>query len=240
MAEKTSIEWTDSTWNPVTGCQRASDGCNSCYAERLSLRLQRMGVKKYAGGFVPTVHPGALSEPRKWKEPRMVFTVSMGDLFHKDIPDLFILDVFKTIEEIAPWHTYQLLSKRPLRMLNFQERYFPDGFPKNVWAGTSVEDNRVVKRADFLRRVRVKSGVRFLSVEPMIGAVNLLDLSGMGWVIAGGESGSDHRPIQADWVRWLRDECGRRGVPFFFKQWGGKRPKSRGRLLDGREWSELP
>ncbi len=239
MGGTTAIQWTTSTWNPITGCTHVSEGCRSCYSERLSARLQKMGVRKYANGFALTLHPEALNEPLGWRDPRRVFVCSMSDLFHSRVPDFYISQVFEVMSK-APRHTYQLLTKRPLRMLNFQEKYFPEGFPGYVWAGTSIEDNRVVKRADFLRRVRVNSGVRFLSVEPMIGAVDLLDLRGIGWVIAGGESGPDHRPIQADWVRWLREECVRRGVPFFFKQWGGKRPKSRGRLLDGREWSEFP
>ncbi|MDG6980963.1 MAG: phage Gp37/Gp68 family protein [Nitrososphaerota archaeon] len=240
MGEKTAIQWTKSTWNPVTGCTKVSEGCRNCYAERESRHLQRMGVKRYAAGFTPTIHPEALADPAKWKQPRLIFTVSMGDLFESHVPDSFILEVFKTIEEVAPWHVYQLLSKRPLRVLNFQRRYFPDGFPKNTWIGTSIEDNRVVRRADFLRQVKVKSGIRFLSCEPLIGPVDRLDLAGIGWVIGGFESGPSFRPGNPDWARWLRDECIRLGIPFFWKQNGGRRPKSGGRSLDGREWSETP
>lgn len=240
MGRRTGIEWTGSTWNVTTGCSAVSLGCKNCYAEHLSVRLQRMGLKRYARGFTPTVHPEALLEPKKWKDPRMIFTVSMGDLFHRDIPDAFLVDVFNTMQEVAPWHTYQVLTKRPLRLLNFQRDHFPAGFPQNVWVGTSVENNLVVKRADFLRQVSAKSGVRFLSCEPLLGSVDRLDLSGVSWLIAGGESGPNHRTMQADWARWIRDECVRLEIPFFFKQWGGARAKSGGRTLDGRTWSEMP
>ena len=198
-----------------------------------------MGVKKYANGFALTLHPEALNEPLGWKEPRRVFVCSMSDLFHSRVPDFYISQVFEVMAK-APHHTYQLLTKRPLRMLNFQEKYFPAGFPDYVWAGTSIEDNCVVKRAGFLRRVKVLSGVRFLSCEPLIGPLDRIDLDGIGWVIAGGESGPNFRPVEENWIRWLRDECIRRGIPFFLKQIGGLRPKSKGRMLDGREWDGMP
>lgn len=239
MGGKTAIQWTSSTWNPITGCTRVSEGCRSCYSERLSARLQRMGVRKYVNGFALTLHPESLNEPLRWKDPRRVFVCSMSDLFHSRVPDFYISQVFEAMSK-APRHTYQLLTKRPLRMANFQEKYFPEGFPDHIWAGTSVEDNRVVKRVDFLRRVKVKSGVRFLSCEPLVGPIDRIDLNGVGWVIAGGESGPNFRPVEEDWLRWLRDECVIRGVPFFLKQLGGLRPKSKGRLLDGREWNGMP
>jgi len=234
MADKTGIEWTDATWNPVTGCTAISAGCDHCYAETLSLRLQRMGVEKYRQGFEVVLHPAALTQPLRWKSPRRVFVNSMSDLFHARVPKDYVLQIWEVMRQ-CPQHTFQVLTKRPERMARFTADY---PAPDNVWLGSSVEDMRVMQRIDRLRECAAP--VRFLSCEPLIGPLPGLDLSGIHWVIVGGESGAHHRPIDADWVRDIQKQCGKAGVPFFFKQWGGLTPKSRGRLLDGRFWDEFP
>lgn len=234
MATASSIEWTDATWNPVTGCTKISAGCKNCYAERMAKRLRAMGKNQYRNGFKLTLQPKAIEIPLHWRSPRLVFVNSMSDLFHRDVPDAFIENVFDVMKR-CPQHTFQILTKRPERVAEIG-RKLP--WPENVWMGTSVEDNRVRDRIKHLRRV--PSQVRFLSVEPLIGPIPRLPLAGLHWVIVGGESGPKARPMAPDWVRAIRDRCVGRGVPFFFKQWGGVNKKRTGRVLDGRTWDELP
>jgi len=225
------IEWTEKTWNPVTGCTKISEGCKNCYAERMAERLKAMGLKKYRNGFDVTMHPECLNEPFKWKRPCMIFVCSMGDIFHQDVDRSFIVDIFKTII-FSPQHTFQVLTKRPFIAWNAIAK-----FPKNVWLGTTIESQKYVTRLDFLKAT--KSSIKFLSIEPMLGPVNV-NLTGIDWVIVGGESGPGARPINIEWVRPIRDQCVDNGIPFFFKQWGGVNKKKSGRLLDGREWNEMP
>lgn len=234
MGDKSAIEWTDATWNPVTGCTAISAGCDHCYAETLAFRLQKMGVAKYRNGFDVTLHPDALRQPLRWRDPRRIFVNSMSDLFHAHVPRSFVLQVWDVMRA-CPQHTFQVLTKRPERMARFTVDY---PAPTNVWLGTSVEDERVRHRIDFLRNCQ--ADVRFLSCEPLIGPLRCLDLAGVHWVIVGGESGSGHRWMDPDWVRDLRDQCVHQGIPFFFKQWGGRTPKAGGRHLDGRTWDEFP
>lgn len=249
MAQRTGIEWTDSTWNPVTGCTQVSTGCDNCYALTLANRLlrahytarlpQRDTLSARADPFAVRVWPERLSDPLKWAEPRRVFVNSMGDLFHSDIPVAFVRAVFEVMLA-ADRHVYQVLTKRPARMARFvrtNAELFRDGVPAHIWVGTSIEDQRVAFRAEQLRSV--PAHVRFLSCEPLLGPVSV-GLCGIHWVIAGGESGIKHRPLSLDWVRELRDSCARASVPFFFKQIGGRTPKAGGRLLDGRTWSDYP
>jgi protein gp37 len=234
MADRTGIEWTDATWSPVTGCTPVSAGCDHCYAETLSRRLQRMGVVKYRNGFEVTLHPEALSLPISWKRPRRIFVNSMSDLFHARVPFAFVERVWEVMLR-ADQHTYQILTKRPERMARWTAQHLA---PPHIWLGTSVEDLHVVSRIDRLRDCR--AAVRFLSCEPLIGPLPDLDLTSIHWVIAGGESGPGYRPVDPDWVRDVRDQCLRAGIPFFFKQWGGRTPGAGGRLLDGRTWDEFP
>lgn len=243
MSDNSAIEWTDSTWSPVTGCDRISAGCDNCYALTLAKRLKAMGSAKYQNdgdprtsgpGFGVTVHPESLDIPRKWRKPRMVFVNSMSDLFHGRVPLEFIQQVFAVMAE-TPQHTYQVLTKRARRMARLAPQL---EWPSNVWAGTSVENAKVLHRVDDLRRV--PAAVRFLSCEPLIGPLPGLSLDGIGWCITGGESGPKARPIDPAWVREIRDNCQQSGTAFFHKQWGGRTPKANGRELDGREWSELP
>ena len=250
MADQSPIEWTDATWNPITGCTKVSAGCDNCYAERLALRLRKMGSRRYRNGFSLTLHPEALEVPLHWREPRRVFVNSMSDLFHGGVPMEFIDRVFDVMER-AHWHQFQVLTKRPGRMaaylngsttvggeLKSVARYPGRHVPSNVWLGTSVEDSRVVGRVEHLRRI--PAPVRFLSCEPLIGPLPALNLSGIDWVIVGGESGPNHRPIQEDWVRSIRQSCRQQRVAFFFKQWGGAMSKSGGRQLDGRTYDAMP
>ncbi len=234
MATQSSIEWTQATWNPVTGCNKISPGCKHCYAERLSFRLREMGQKKYVDGFKLKLHPGSLSDPFRMKKPQLVFVNSMSDLFHHQIPAEFILKVFRTMEK-ANWHRYQILTKRSDRLLELDPRikWLP-----NIWMGVSVEREDYCFRIDDLRRTHALT--KFLSIEPLLGPIQNLDLKGMNWVIVGGESGPGARVMQKAWVTDLRDQCIAAGVPFFFKQWGGINKKAAGRILDGREWNELP
>lgn len=234
MGDKSAIEWTDATWNPVTGCTAISAGCDHCYAELLSYRLQKMGVAKYRNGFDVTLHPDALMQPLRWKAPRRVFVNSMSDLFHARVPREFVVQIWEVMAR-CPQHTFQVLTKRPERMARFTSEY---PAPANVWLGTSVEDDRVLQRVDRLRECH--AAVRFLSCEPLIGPLDGLNLAGIHWVIVGGESGVHHRPIDVEWVRRIRGECLRANVPFFFKQWGGHTPKKGGRELDGQTWDESP
>jgi len=234
MGDKSGIEWTDATWNPVTGCTEISAGCDHCYAHTLSMRLQKMGVAKYSRGFEVVLHPEALDQPRRWKSPRRVFVNSMSDLFHARVPKDFVVAIWQIMAE-CPQHTFQVLTKRPERMARFTQEY---PAPPNVWLGTSIEDERVTQRIDRLREC--DAPVRFLSCEPLIGPLNNLNLAGIDWVITGGESGIGARPCNAEWVRTIRDQCLAAEVAFFHKQWGGKTPKSNGRMLDGQTWDEFP
>lgn len=243
MAAKTGIEWTEVTWNPTTGCDRISTGCANCYALTLSKRLKAMGVPKYQNdgnaitsgpGFGLTLHPSTLQEPRAWKSPRTVFVNSMGDLFHARVPIGFIRDIFEVIAE-TPQHTYQILTKRSTRLRKVADKL---EWPANLWMGVSVENSSVFHRIDDLRNVQ--AAVRFLSCEPLLGPLNGINLSGIGWVIAGGESGPHYRPLEVAWVRDIRNQCLEDNVPFFFKQWGGRTPKVSGRELDGKIWGQFP
>lgn len=243
MADRSPIEWTQATWNPSTGCDRVSAGCDNCYALALAQRLKAMGSMKYqtdgdlrtsGPGFGLTVHPAALNIPRQWRAPRMIFVNSMSDLFHAKVPIEFVRDVFAVIAE-TPQHSYQLLTKRARRLRRVADRL---DWPSNLWMGVSVENAETLDRVDDLRHV--PAAVRFLSCEPLLGPLDEIDLTGVHWVIAGGESGANARPVDPAWVRGLRDTAVRSRVPFFFKQWGGRTPKSGGRTLDGQTWSEYP
>jgi protein gp37 len=238
MAESTNIEWTDATWNPVTGCTKISPGCDHCYAERFSERFRGTPGHPFERGFDLTLRPERLDQPLRWRKPRMIFVNSMSDLFHKEIPKQFIGLVFNTMEA-APWHTFQVLTKRSSLMRNFlRERYLGRRAPFHIWFGVSIEDGTKTSRVRHLRDA--PAGTRFLSIEPLIGPVGRLDLTGINWVIVGGESGPGARPMQRQWVREIRDQCRASDVAFFFKQWGGRTPKTGGRLLDGKEWSQFP
>lgn len=234
MADSSSIEWTEATWNPVTGCVKISPGCKHCYAERLAGRLKAMGSPRYASGFETAFHPEALLAPTRWKRSRMIFVNSMSDLFQDEVPLSFIKQVFEVMEA-CPQHTFQVLTKRP-HLARAASTELP--WPPNVWMGTSVE------HPDYLHRVRelqqVPAAVRFLSLEPLLARFPRLTLSGIHWVIVGGESGPGARPIEPEWVREIRRHCERSQVAFFFKQWGGVNKKRTGRLLDGRTWDEFP
>ena len=234
MATRSTIEWTEVTWNPVTGCTKISHGCKFCYAERMAKRLHAMGMPKYKDGFSVAVHETALTEPLSWRKPRLVFVNSMSDLFHRSVPTDFIESVFDVMNR-ATQHTFQVLTKRPGRVasLNGRLRWTP-----NIWLGTSIESTKWLGRLAHLRHTGAQT--KFLSVEPLLGPLPDLELSGVDWVIVGGESGPRARPMEADWVREIRDNCLRNKVPFFFKQWGGVFKKRTGRTLDGRTWDQLP
>lgn len=234
MADGSSIEWTEATWNPVTGCTKVSAGCKFCYAERMALRLRAMGKPQYSNGFKLTPHPESLSLPFRWATPRVIFVNSMSDLFHEDVPLEFIQQVFTVMNQCSH-HTFQVLTKRPEVAATYASRL---QWTDNIWLGTSVEDKRVVHRIRTLQQIPAK--VRFLSVEPLLGPIARLPLTGIHWVIVGGESGPHSRAMDAEWVRTIRDRCVARDVPFFFKQWGGTNKKATGRLLDGRAWNQMP
>ena len=243
MADKSRIQWTEATWNPVTGCDRISAGCENCYALTMSKRLKAMGVAKYQNdgnpftsgpGFGITTHPEALDQPTRWRTPRVIFVNSMSDLFHAKVPLPFIRDVFDVIAA-TPQHTYQVLTNRAIRARKLADQL---DWPTNLWLGVSVESTEVLHRVDELRRI--PAAVRFLSCEPLLGPLDGINLGGIGWVIAGGESGPNYRPMDVAWARSVRDECLDASVPFFFKQWGGRTPKTLGRELDGRTWNEMP
>jgi protein gp37 len=239
MADKSAIEWTDATWNPVTGCTKISAGCDNCYAARFAERWRGTPGHPFEAGFDLTLRPNRLEQPLRWEKPRRIFVNSMSDLFHKDVPTYFIDDVFGIMDR-AHWHQFQVLTKRPEIMQRHMEQQYGSSHvvPPNIWLGVSVEEAKVKRRIDVLRMTPAR--VRFLSIEPLIGPLGELDLAGIHWVIVGGESGPGARPIHPDWVREIRDQCIAQNVPFFFKQWGGIRPKSNGRELDGREWNEMP
>ncbi|MBV9784972.1 MAG: phage Gp37/Gp68 family protein [Acidisphaera sp.] len=238
MADGTSIEWTDATWNPVTGCTKVTAGCDNCYAARFSERFRGVPGHPFESGFDLTLRPERISQPFLWRRPRMIFVNSMSDLFQKNVPRDFIDRVFETMEA-ADWHVFQVLTKRSSLMRDYlRRRYRGASPPTQIWLGVSVEDGRARARIEHLRQAPAK--IRFLSIEPLIAPIGTMNLDGIHWVIAGGESGPKARPISADWVREVRDQCAHQGVAFFFKQWGGIRPKTGGRALDGREWNELP
>jgi protein gp37 len=238
MAENSTIEWTDATWNPVTGCTKITAGCDHCYAERFSERFRGVPGHPFEFGFDLTLRPTRLRQPLDWRRPRMIFVNSMSDLFHKDVPFTFINDVFDTMEA-AHWHTYQVLTKRSSRMRDYlRRRYGDSAAPSHIWCGVSIEDASATARLRHL--TQAPASIRFLSIEPLLGPIGQIDLADVAWVIVGGESGPGARPIEAAWVREVRDQCLASGTAFFFKQWGGLRPKSGGRLLDDREWSEFP
>jgi protein gp37 len=234
MSLSTAIEWTDSTWNPVTGCSKVSSGCVNCYAERLALRLQAMGNPSYTNGFSVTLHEDALTLPLKWKKPQTIFVNSMSDLFHEDIPLEFILSVFDIMRR-ADWHCFQILTKRSERMLELSPRL---PWASNIWMGVTVEAENYIYRIEHLKRT--DTAIKFLSLEPLLSPINNLSLAGIDWVIVGGESGPNARPMKKDWVVDIRNQCQNKNVPFFFKQWGGINKKKAGRELDGRIWSETP
>jgi protein gp37 len=238
MGDNSAIEWTDATWNPVTGCTKVSRGCDNCYAERFSERFRGVAGHPFETGFDLTLRPERLAQPLNWKRPRMIFVNSMSDLFHKDIPRSFVDQVFDTMER-AHWHVFQVLTKRSSLMSKYlQARYHRGRGPQHIWCGISVENAQAKSRIAHLRSA--PAGIRFLSLEPLLGPLGDLNLTGIDWVIVGGESGPGARPMDAHWVRHIRDQCLRQGVAFFFKQWGGIRPKAGGRALDNREWSQFP
>lgn len=238
MAIKSEIEWTNATWNPVTGCTKIGPGCDNCYAERFSERFRGVPDHPFKEGFDLTLRPNRIEQPISWRTPKMIFVNSMSDLFHKQIPREYIDQVFETMET-ADWHTYQILTKRSSLMKSYiNQRYKSSACPPHIWLGTSVEDQLRTNRIRHLSQTR--AFVRFLSIEPLLGPIENLDLSEIHWVIVGGESGPKARPMKEEWVSSLRDQCLEAGVPFFFKQWGGFRPKSGGRSLEGREWNEFP
>jgi protein gp37 len=238
MASTTAIEWTDATWNPVTGCTKISAGCDHCYAERFSERFRGVHGHPFEHGFDLQLRPERLQQPLHWREPRMIFVNSMSDLFHKQVPFDYVDRVFETMEQ-ADWHQFQVLTKRSSRLRDYVNvRYPEDSAPRHIWLGVSVEDGTKKSRVRHLRQAN--AGIRFLSIEPLIGPMGKIELDGIHWVIVGGESGPQARPMQPEWAREVRDQCKKAKVPFFFKQWGGLRPKSGGRELDGREWSEWP
>lgn len=243
MGSRSGIEWTEATWNPVTGCDRISAGCDNCYALSMAKRLKAMGAPKYqvdgdprtsGSGFGVTLHPAVLDEPRRWRAPRVVFVNSMSDLFHARVPLAFVREVFAVIAA-TPHHTYQVLTKRSIRLRRIADQL---DWPANLWIGVSVENSAALSRVEDLRAV--PAAVRFLSCEPLIGSLHGINLDGISWVIAGGESGPNYRPMDIAWAREIRDMCQDSGVPFFFKQWGGRNPKSLGRDLDGQIWDEMP
>lgn len=234
MASKSKIEWTESTWNPVTGCTKISPGCKHCYAERMAKRLQAMGQPNYAKGFSLTVHPHVVDGPLSWKTPQMIFVNSMSDLFHKDVPVEFILRVFDVMNR-ANWHQFQILTKRSGRLLQLSPQL---PWAKNIWMGVSVESQKYTSRIDDLRGTRAE--IKFLSLEPLLGPLPNLNLAGIDWVIVGGESGPHARPMDGIWAVQIKEQCEAAKVPFFFKQWGGRNKKKTGRILLGRTWDQLP
>jgi protein gp37 len=245
MGLNTRIEWTDATWNPTTGCRRVSSGCDHCYAATLARRLKAMGNPRYqvdgpdGEGFGLTLHWDKLDEPRRWRRPRRVFVNSMSDIFHPAIPLEFLLRAFAVMEQCRQ-HRFQILTKRPARMASVVPSLLGglNSIPANIWLGTSIESAEHLNRITSLQAT--PAAIRFLSLEPLLGPIPGIDLKNIHWVIVGGESGVEHRPIDPAWVRNIRDQCQAAAVPFFFKQWGGRTPKAGGRLLDGQTWDELP
>jgi protein gp37 len=234
MGLNSAIEWIDASWNPLTGCTKISPGCKHCYAERMSERLKLMGQRNYANGFEVTTHDHMLDVPLKWKKPQRIFVNSMSDLYHQDVPFEFVARVFDTMRR-AHWHTFKILTKRADRLEEFGPRL---PWPDNVWQGVSVENADYAFRIDHLRRTGAKT--KFLSIEPLLGPIPDLDLTGIDWAIIGGESGPGARPMAKEWVLDIIAQCGRAGVAVFFKQWGGTNKKKTGRELDGRTYEEFP
>lgn len=234
MAQASHIEWTDATWNPVTGCTKISPGCKNCYAERMAKRLQAMGQPRYLKGFDVTLQSDILNQPFQWKLPRKIFVNSMSDLFHEQVPFNYISKIFEVMNN-SPRHIFQILTKRSERLAELGNKFH---WSRNVWIGVSVENQHYTHRIADLRIV--PACVRFLSLEPLIGPINILPLRGIHWVIAGGESGPRSRSVKPEWIREIRDQCIHDQVPFFFKQWGGVRKSRTGRVLDGKTWDEFP
>lgn len=234
MSDHSAIEWTEASWNPATGCSKVSPGCAHCYAETFAERFRGVPGHPYEQGFDLKLWPERLELPLRWRRPRMIFVNSMSDLFHESIPDSYIQEVFDVMGE-ASWHTFQILTKRHDRLASLASELV---WHSNVWMGVTIENRRFTHRADRLREV--PAAVRFVSAEPLLGPLDGLDLGGIQWLIAGGESGSRHRPVREEWIIDLRDRCREVGAAFFFKQWGGRRAKTGGRLLEGRTWDEFP
>lgn len=231
---RTKIEWTESTWNPTTGCTKISTGCKNCYAEKMSKRLQSMGVAKYKDGFNLSIHPEVLNEPYKWKTPKTIFVNSMSDLFHEDISFDFIQKVFKVMADNSQ-HTFQVLTKRADIMSEYSPHLV---WSKNIWMGVTVENADYISRVDLLRNTNAI--VKFLSIEPLLGPIVDLNLQNIDWIIVGGESGPKARPLEKEWIVSIKDICESQKVPFFFKQWGGFHKKRNGRVLEGKTWDEMP
>jgi protein gp37 len=234
MALKSSIEWTESTWNPVTGCNKISPGCKNCYAERMAKRLKAMGSENYENGFKLTTHKHVIALPLQWRKPQVIFVNSMSDLFHKNVPLSFILGVFETMNK-AHWHVFQVLTKRSDRLIEIN-KYLP--WSKNIWMGVSVENQEYTSRIDELRKT--DAATKFLSIEPLLGPIKKLNLRKIDWVIVGGESGPKARPMKEKWVIDIKERCIKQSVPFFFKQWGGVQKKKNGRELEGKTWDQMP
>lgn len=234
MAQQSQIEWTESTWNPLTGCTKISPGCKHCYAERMALRLKAMGQRNYVNGFSLTLHESALELPLRWKKPQTIFVNSMSDMFHQRVPQDFIVRAFDVMNR-AHWHRFQVLTKRADRLAALSTEI---NWAGNIWMGVSVENESYSHRIKLLRKT--SAAIKFLSLEPLLGPLNNLELDGIHWVIVGGESGPGARPMNADWVMSIRDQCLEARVPFFFKQWGGVHKKRFGRTLEGRTWDEMP
>lgn len=234
MAGLTKIEWTEATWNPVTGCDKISPGCKNCYAERLALRLRAAGTTQYKNGFLLTLHPEALEKPVSWKKPKVIFVNSMSDLFHRNVPLSFIKQVF-AVMQASPQHQFQILTKRAERLVELDDQL---QWGDNVWMGVSVESSEYMFRIDHLKKTAAK--IKFISLEPLLGPLPHLDLEGIDWVIVGGESGPYSRPMRPQWVRQIRAQCVAAKVPFFFKQWGGVFKSRTGRTLDGKTWDQMP
>jgi len=229
-----NIEWTQITYNPITGCNKVSRGCDNCYAERMAKRLQAMGTRGYKDGFKLTLQPHVLEKPLKIKKSKMIFVCSMSDIFHKDVPDEYIIKIFEIMNK-AHWHTFQVLTKRPKRLEKIAHKL---KWTKNIWMGVTVEANEYVNRVDYLRNS--PAYIKFLSIEPLIDSVDKLDYTGIDWVIVGGESGYGARVLKKEWVLEVRDRCLELDIPFFFKQWGGVNKKKAGRLLDGKIYDNMP
>lgn len=234
MGTKSTIEWTESTWNPVTGCTKISDGCKHCYAERMALRLKAMGQPNYVNGFSVTLHEQMLELPLKWKKPQMIFVNSMSDLFHEEVPAEFIHRVFDVMQQ-AHWHTYQVLTKRAERLQELSPQL---SWNDNIWMGVTVESAKYIGRIENLRQTGAK--IKFVSFEPLLSEITDLDLRGINWAIVGGESGPGARPMEEEWVLEIRQQCSENNVPFFFKQWGGTNKKKNGRVLLGQTWDSMP
>lgn len=234
MAGKTTIEWTECSWNPVTGCTKISEGCKNCYAAKLAKRLKAMGNIRYKNEFEITIHKDLFSKPLEWKKPKMIFVNSMSDLFHEDIPDDVILKIFETMNE-AHWHTFQILTKRPERLVELSPII---NWSDNIWMGVSIENKDTIPRCQLLKQSAAK--IKFISAEPLLESIKSIDLSGIDWLIVGGESGSNSRPLKKEWVIELRDLAKQNGTAFFFKQWGGINKKKNGNELDGCYYKEYP